>query len=531
MLQPGLVVGPFELISPLGSGGQGSVWLARDRTSGAERALKILDLSRASNTARERAQREADQLVLLHHPAIVECFLLIIEPRLQLLALVLEHVRGRSLADHAADPRLTLARRLDVLQRVAEALAHAHASGVVHRDVKPQNILVADEFFVQPDRPDAVRLVDFGIAVSTGNPDPLTRADRTIGTPAYLAPEQLDPRTWGEYADAPSLDVFAWGVTAWELLVGGHPTGLGEDATQLDFVDAYRRAKQGAGALTLPITPWTKLVAPALALDPRDRLREGATLCRLIAQISSPARSTTEESPESAPALPGRNQAVRGGASHASTTAGVANVGQRLQARPRGTSWVVLLVLLLTLVGTGGLVAIFAAFSLAHQSETPSPASTSPWTAYVRHCCSKSPEFGGGDCSRVGALLGSGDRWWLRYQWAQDAGRSALQKSHPQAEVCAQPAGRDPVCWPAKPEIPATPVEVTTDELTSGSFQIWVRDRGQVLDRLSTRYPGGLSTGVLCVGLRSTKGTMNNVGVVVFSVEPVGENLSKYRGF
>jgi serine/threonine protein kinase len=532
VLAPGLVlVEQYELIAPLGSGGQGSVWLARERTTRAERALKVVDVSRASKTARERAQREADQLVRLQHPAIVRCSWLFVEPRLQLLVLVLDFVRGKSLAELELDPRLTPERKLEVLGRVADALAHAHDVGIVHRDVKPQNILVADGFFTQPTRPDSVQLVDFGIAVPTGNPDPLTHTERIIGTRTFMAPEQLDPPSWGEHPDAPPLDVFAWGVTAWRLMVGVHPTGLPERAIEVDLVDAYRRAR-ATGHLQLPTTPWTQLIGPALALDRRDRLRDGAALCRHLGRPSASSHQTTEVSSELR--LPVRVQAAISppSASPPLSTAGGTEVSQRVEVKSRRSP--VTLLAVLGLLGAGALVLVVAVLSFTKLAPSFSPKSTSPWTDYVRQCCAKSPEHGTGDCSRAGARLELDERWWIRFQWARDAAGTGLQDSHPNAEVCAQPVGKDPTCWSAKPTLPARPLEATTEDLIAGNLQIWIRERGPkgtvVLDRMVTTYQS-LNTGVLCDGLAYKRSSQSTIGIVVFSIEPAGEELSKYRGF
>jgi Protein kinase domain len=535
MLDRGVVLDErYELEHALGSGGQGAVWAALDRLTGTRRALKVLDVGRASATARERAQREAEQLVQLEHPSIVHCFGLFADPRRELLVLVLEYVQGRSLAECAEDSRFTLARRLEVLQHVAEALAHAHATGIVHRDVKPDNVIVSDDFFSAPDHPRAVRLVDFGIAVPTGNPNPLTRENRTVGTRAYMAPEQIDPATWGNAPDAPALDVFAWGVMAWQLLVGGHPSGVRDPTREIDLVDAYRRAREKSGALELPDTPWTSLIAPALALDPRQRLRDGGVLCRRLKEV--PSFGQVHLSLTTAGTEPATTDDNAGGTQQGAAGAPIATTGSGATLEPRlapqrtraRTGLLRAPVLVLAAVGAVALAGLgVVALMRPHRSA---------WGKYVCTCCKKSPQYVGHACAENGATLADDARWWVRFQWATDKDGRALQDSNPLAEVCAKPEGGSAVCWPAKRAGKAEPLEVTTHDLVSGALQVWIREPGPggntvVLGRMKTSGYASLSTGVLCEGIAYGKSIAGSIRTVAFSVEPVGEDLSVCRGF
>lgn len=157
------------------------------------------------------------------------------------------------------------------------------------------------------------------------------------------------------------------------------------------------------------------------------------------------------------------------------------------------------------------------------------------WNRYVCECCEKSPRFAGNACARDGTNLADNDRWWIRFQFAKDGAGRPLEATHPGAEICARPKGRPEVCWPVKPPSPAPPLEVSTTDLTSGSTELVVRERGPrgttELGRLDTTYSKGLTTSALCIGVWYTKTIVGTVNKVTFSVEPVGANLKACRGF
>jgi eukaryotic-like serine/threonine-protein kinase len=121
-------------------------------------------------------------------------------------------------------------------------LAYLHTNGLVHRDVKLENVIVTNAFWSDPSAPGTVRLVDFGISAAIGNPQKLTDVGRMIGTVPYMAPEIIDPRYWPATptAAAPTIDVFAFGVLGWGLLRGSHPTELPMNASSVDYAVRYR---------------------------------------------------------------------------------------------------------------------------------------------------------------------------------------------------------------------------------------------------------------------------------------------------
>jgi alpha-tubulin suppressor-like RCC1 family protein len=200
----------YELAGELGRGGSAVVYLARDRALGREVAIKVVTPRAGADDAVARLAREARTVAQLQHPNIVAVYA-VRRLRSGGLALVLQYVPGttlRALIDREAPLPPDRAER--VMRDVASALAYAHARGVVHRDVKPENV------FVHADDGRAL-LADFGIARS-GQQDGLTMAGTALGTPAYMAPEQVD----GDALDG-RADLYSLGVVTWEMLTGRRP--------------------------------------------------------------------------------------------------------------------------------------------------------------------------------------------------------------------------------------------------------------------------------------------------------------------
>ncbi|KYF72862.1 hypothetical protein BE17_43860 [Sorangium cellulosum] len=311
LLRPGDRIDHYTLVKPLGEGGQGSVWKVIDpREGGVVRALKLVRLEDAGRQRFDRARREAKILASARHPALVVCHAFFEDLHAGLAGLVMDFVRGRSLADAAAEELPDGERALVALEQVASALAYVHGAGLVHRDLKPDNVLLADGFWSNPRRPGAVKLVDFGIAASAGNPRPLTSLGAVVGTIPYMAPELVDPATWGR-AEGPSRDLFAFGVMAWEVLFRGHPTGLGPSATLVDYARAYKAAQ--VGRIAWPprglAGPWGAAVGASLALSPLRRPANGAALLEILRTGAAPSMPAAAETPSgvlSAPTSPHR---------------------------------------------------------------------------------------------------------------------------------------------------------------------------------------------------------------------------------
>lgn len=282
-MKPGDQVDRYRLIEPLGQGGQASVWKAEDLLTHELRAVKLVSTRGSSQADLERARREGRTLASLRHPSLCRCHAIFEDVRRSVLGVVLELVDGTSLAHVLGDPRLTLPLRELLLGHVALALEHLHANGLVHRDVKPANVLVANDFWADPREPSNVRLADLGIAVATRGAR-LTGPGAFIGTPRYMAPEQLDLRHVS-IEPLPATDIFAFGLLALEVLEARHPCGLPRDAGFADYASAYRgAATSGNWPPGLPDGPWQPLLARCIALQPADRYRDGRDLVAAIAQ-------------------------------------------------------------------------------------------------------------------------------------------------------------------------------------------------------------------------------------------------------
>ncbi|AKT41119.1 serine/threonine protein kinase [Chondromyces crocatus] len=308
-LRPGLRINRYTLVKPLGMGGQGTVWKVIDPLDGgAVRALKILLVRGLDEAAAARARREARALRHAGHPALVPCRELFEDPAEGIVGLVFDYARGHSLADFASDPRLTRGHRFAVLHHLADVLAHVHALGIVHRDLKPDNILITGSFWQDPHAAGGVKLLDFGIAVASGNPRPLTTHGAMVGTGPYLPPELLIPGVWTSPPEGFARDLFAFGVLAWDLVQGVHPTGLPPAASLADHADVFRLAH--TGKLTWPPTPleapWGAVVSACLQLDPWARPSNGAALLSLLQDGGSNSGRTSSSGTESHSAVSAR---------------------------------------------------------------------------------------------------------------------------------------------------------------------------------------------------------------------------------
>src|SRR5581483_2482500 len=252
--EPDLVLGRYRPLRPLGSGGSGSVGLARVEKSGREVALKSVP---RAGTAGARAEREALAAARLRHPACQRVYALGRDAEHVFIAS--EYVAGKTLRQAFADGDLDDAGTVEAAAQILEGLAHAHGRGIVHRDVKPANVLLADGPEV------AIRLLDFGLALLSEE-ETLTAAGDVPGTLAYMSPERLKGQTAG-----PPADVWAVGVLLWEGLTGRHPF-VGANSR---FVDTAKRIEKGAPPLSAlrPDLPaqLTNLVDRCLSVNPRKR--------------------------------------------------------------------------------------------------------------------------------------------------------------------------------------------------------------------------------------------------------------------
>ncbi len=266
-----VVAGRFEIERLAGTGGMGAVYRANDRATGRLAAVKILH-GEATASHRERFARETQLLAELVHPAVVGYLAHGFTDRREPF-LAMEWLEGEDVQARLRRLGLTPGESVRLARRVAEALAAAHARGIIHRDIKPSNL-----FLVGGDI-DRVKVLDFGIARLQAA-DAMTRTGTAIGTPGYMAPEQA---RGSRDVDA-AADVFSLGCVLFECLVG-HPPFIGESAmatlAKILLEDAPRLSSVRDG---LPAA-LDDLLARMLAKDRAARPRDGAAVAAQLDAI------------------------------------------------------------------------------------------------------------------------------------------------------------------------------------------------------------------------------------------------------
>jgi serine/threonine-protein kinase len=269
----GRTLGDYHLLRRLGTGGMGQVYLARQQSLKRDVAVKLLrnDLA-ADPTALARFQAEAEAVARLNHPNVVHIHQVGEHDGLRYM--VLEYVEGRNLRDFLArkgPPDLPVA--LAVVRQVALALQKAHDRGIVHRDVKPENVLVT--------RRAEVKVTDFGLSrfFAADRPLNLTQSGVTVGTPLYMSPEQVQGRPTDHRTDLYSL-----GVTCYHLLTGEPPF---QGATAFDVALKHVQERPRPLAELRPDLPadLCALVHRLMAKDPADRHPTALDVLRDLAKV------------------------------------------------------------------------------------------------------------------------------------------------------------------------------------------------------------------------------------------------------
>lgn len=293
----------YELVTELGAGGMGVVWRARDHRLGRDVALKLLAPSAVGNDiARARLVREARAAAGLQREGIVHVYD-VGETEDGGAFLVMELVSGRSLRDHLLDGTLSFVAKVEVVLEIALALGYAHEQGIIHRDVKPDNVLVREN-----GRP---VVLDFGLAkpVPVGLADtvaerdskaPLTKDGHIVGTPAYLAPEQIRGGTVG-----PASDQFALAVTAYELFTGRLPW-KGENVLEVlasMLADRPRRADEDSPDVNVEAGD---VLDRALNKEPHERWESTVAFAEALAEACGIAPQTNRTSRVSTPDARGK---------------------------------------------------------------------------------------------------------------------------------------------------------------------------------------------------------------------------------
>jgi serine/threonine protein kinase len=308
-LAPGTRIGAYQIASPLGAGGMGEVYRARDTKLGRQVAVKILPDDFVKDPSRvARFQREAQALAALNHPHIAQIYGF--DDTGDIHALVMELVEGPTLADRIAQGPIPLDEALPMARQLAEALEAAHEQGIIHRDLKPANIKV---------RPDGtVKVLDFGLAKLTDadmaatasamtqsptitSPAMMTGAGMLLGTAAYMAPEQARGKTVDKRAD-----IWAFGCVLYEMLTGQRTFAKDDVSDTLAMVLMKEPDWSHLPAATPPAI--RTLLRRCLEKDRKRRLPDIGVARLEIDDAVAPPASLTESATKS-PRSPGRRLA------------------------------------------------------------------------------------------------------------------------------------------------------------------------------------------------------------------------------
>jgi predicted Ser/Thr protein kinase len=275
-IEAGTMVGPFEVVSLLGSGGMGDVYRGRDTRLGREVALKVLPAHLADDKeGLARFAHEARAASALNHPNIVTIYDIGKTDGAPFLAM--EFITGRTLREALKNGPLPLRRLLNVAAQLTDGLASAHGAGIVHRDLKPENLMLSADGFV--------KILDFGIAklspsVAGGEAAPaLTSTGLVVGTPGYMSPEQASGRT----VDFRS-DQFSVGLLLYEMATGRRAF---ERPTPVETLTAIIRDEPEPLAVAAPrlAAPVRWVIERCLAKDPEERYASTRDLSREWKQL------------------------------------------------------------------------------------------------------------------------------------------------------------------------------------------------------------------------------------------------------
>jgi eukaryotic-like serine/threonine-protein kinase len=289
---PGDRIGRYQIVKLLGAGGMGRVYAAYDAELERSIALKVLrpELAASAGLLAERLMRESRLMAKVTHPSVITVH--DVGRSGDAVFIAMELIRGETLGAYARRVKPGWREVLDIMERAGAGLAAAHATGIVHRDFKPENVLV----HVKDGVVDRVVVTDFGVARAAsevpltpmyapllargGVADPrLTATGMAVGTPAYMAPEQLD----GDVADQ-RADVFAFAVSAWELLFGARPfPGKTVAEIRAALLEPLRAPKGGVPRRVV------RVLVRALARDRSERWPDMPSLVRAL-QRARPQR-------------------------------------------------------------------------------------------------------------------------------------------------------------------------------------------------------------------------------------------------
>ena len=302
-LAAGTKLGSYEILAPLGAGGMGEVYRARDTRLGREVAIKVLPAERAADPDRRRRfEQEARSASALNHPNILTIHEVGTEGETTFIAM--ELVEGRTVRELVASGPVPTKKLLDVAAQTAEGLAKAHGAGIVHRDLKPENLMVSRDGFV--------KILDFGLAklaepdadgastiqTAAGSP---TEPGTVLGTAGYMSPEQAAGRPVDFHSDQ-----FAFGSILYEMATGHRAF---QRKTGAETLVAIMREEPEPIAASAPAAPaplrW--IVERCLMKDPEDRYASTKDLARDLASV----RDHLSETSASASATSGAIEPVK----------------------------------------------------------------------------------------------------------------------------------------------------------------------------------------------------------------------------
>jgi len=266
-IEAGTRLGPYEIFAPIGAGGMGEVYRARDTRLDRTVAIKVLPEHLAESPERKaRFEREAKAISKLNHPHI--CTLYDVGEQDGVDFIVMEYIEGETLAERLKKGALPLDKALEYGIQIAAGLDTAHRAGIVHRDLKPPNVMLTKS---------GVKILDYGLAkLVEGDVGPetsdaptrqkdLTKEESIIGTLQYMAPEQLD----GKAADA-RTDIFVFGAVLYEMVTGKRAF---EGKSQASLIGAILERDPTPIPGVVPVAPAAldRVVQKCLAKDPGDR--------------------------------------------------------------------------------------------------------------------------------------------------------------------------------------------------------------------------------------------------------------------
>jgi eukaryotic-like serine/threonine-protein kinase len=266
----------YRLDGRIAAGGMGEVWQATDTVLGRDVAVKTLHAGRAGDPGfQTRFRHEARAMAVLHHPGVADVY--DYGQSGPDAYIVMARVNGEALNERIAERgRLTAAETMSIVTQAGRALEAAHQAGIVHRDVKPGNLIIRAD--------GTVVLVDFGVARSAESAA-LTGAKEVVGTALYIAPEQVSKEVTG-----PSADIYALGAVAYHCLAG-HPPFLGDSPIAV----ALQHVQDEPPPLPGDVPPAVRtLVTTAMAKDPADRFSSAAAMADAAEHAVTGLGDTTE---------------------------------------------------------------------------------------------------------------------------------------------------------------------------------------------------------------------------------------------